>query len=45
MITPPVPLRKQGSRATRNLLSNPGPLLSQGHGGEVPAGNATGPVA
>ncbi len=32
MITPPVPLRKQGPRATRDSLSYPGPLLSQGHG-------------
>ena len=27
----PVPLRKQGPSATRDSLSNPGPLLSQGH--------------
>jgi hypothetical protein len=32
MNTPPVPLRKQGSRAARESLSNPRPLLSQGHG-------------
>ncbi len=31
MINPPVPLRKQGPSATGDSLSNPGPLLSQGH--------------
>ena len=31
MITLPAPLRKQGPRATRDSLSYPGPLLSQGH--------------
>ncbi len=31
MITLPVPLRKQGPSATSDSLSNPGPLLSQGH--------------
>ncbi len=33
----PVPLRKQGPSATRDSLSNPGPMLSQGYGGEVHA--------
>jgi len=27
----PVPLRTQGPRAPSDTLSNPGPLLSQGH--------------
>jgi hypothetical protein len=31
MTTLPVPLRKQGPRAARESLSNPGPLPSQGH--------------
>lgn len=36
MINPPVPLRKQGPSASSDSRSNPGPLLSQGHGAEVP---------
>ncbi len=32
MINPPVPLRERGPSATRDSLSYPGPLLSQGHG-------------
>lgn len=35
MTTLPVPLRKQGPRATNDSLSIPGPLRSQGHVGEM----------